>query len=295
MRFKIFQINYLDKSYIKKVKTINVEEMFESLNNLPLMYGDNKHKYAIINLHKEKHVILGTLTQEYSMKLTKFSNDKTKAEVPINESVANDNTYFYIDTIKGHMCIQNRRFPSDSGLKTLFMMRRFKNILNLVFQNQYRNISLIPEKIEYTYENFNYYFKNSIVNYLEFKNIKGIELPKGLPLHNPRIDLDEALTESWNIYSKDDLDGFELKATDYKALNKNPLAKIGMNLAREGNISGIEVIKTMKIKDDGEETTLKPKGNDHKIIEVSNDIKNDPYKTYEKILYGILTDYSGRF
>jgi hypothetical protein len=300
LRFRIYDIGYLDVSNqgenatVRKVENIDVDKLFDSLNQLPLLRDEYKEEFAVIYLSKVDHFILGVLTQSYDISLTKFEG--SKAEVPINENRANDKTYFFIDTIKGQIYIQNRRYVPNN-LAPRKTADRMDKILTLVFKKDLdAPIVLTPVKIEYTLEDFWYFYKNSHVTYLEVKNIQGIQLPEGSVLHNPREDLDEALVESWNEYSSKTVDSFELRAAKNAKINKNPLATLGLVLAEVGKNVKKPIVNLMKIIDTEGEEDIRPKNNNYKIINISNKIhKNDEYAVYDTILKNVHKEYKGRF
>ena len=101
-------------------------------------------------------------------------------------------------------------------------------------------------------------------------------------MHNPRVDLDSALVESYNVYSAPVLDMIELKAKNGEKLSKNPLAKIGMILSKVNKSQ--KIFRSMDIMDDGERVEIKPDGNEHKLVYVPKKDQDNAYETYERIL-----------
>lgn len=96
----------------------------------------------------------------------------------------------------------------------------------------------------------------------------------GTKLHNPRIDLDEAAVESWNTYSRENVESIKIKAKKNKSIAKNPIANIGFKLAEQNKAEYEKIIKTVEIEEDGQKEQLKPKGNEYFIISMSDKDKS---------------------
>lgn len=280
---------YIVEENASKLREKLPENLFERLNKFnKIREGDNE--YAPIDMHEVGDYILGTLAQTYYSKITKFSDEvDNKNEEIINDGNINDKTYFYIDKIAKQIVIQGKLYPSVTLSKGI-TLDRVNKILSLCLE---KVVVLLPAKIEYTIDEIEEIFKSSFIKRISFKNLEGLELPLDSKLHNPRKDLDESLIETWNVYSKDNVDTMEFKAKGGRELKKNPFAKIGMELAK--NNRTISIFKNMDVYDDGERVTITQLGNDNKIIDISKKIQEDPYETYDKILIKIDKQYNGRF
>lgn len=298
MRFKIFQIMYEKedkKNTFVNLKNIDTSIFFKYLNEMGVIYDEN-FKYAVMNVSKEQYIILGTLNQSYEIVINHFIGIK-KEEKKAYEGEDNDKTYFFIDTRKGYLYIQNKRYSAEN-LRPGITFDRLSSILSMTLRRIYDSqCVLYPIKINYSVDDFWDFYNNSQVKFLEFKNIQGIELPLGTRLHNPREDLDEAMVESWNFYSKDKVDSFEIKSAEGQTINKNPFATLGLTLAKLGETTKADkdIIKKMVINDSEGEVQLKPKDNEHKVINISSKRQKDAYETYDTILKNLLKDYKGRF
>ncbi len=301
MRFKMYQITYMKRNTqngevqrFKAYTEIDKESLFQQLNKLPLIRDEDHSEYTVLYCKEERHIILATFIQAYNLSLTKFVGE-SKEEVPLQEDTANDKTYFYIDTIKGQIFIQNKRYQSDR-LNAKKTFDRIEALIGELLQTKEEYVvKLLPNHIAYSVDDLTEIFKSSIVKHVEFRNLLGLEIPKGTKLHNPREYLDDALAETWNIYCKDQIDYMDLKSPDEKSLNKNPFAKIGMVLSKEAEMKHVDVIKKITILDSEGEVVLKPKDNEHKIINISKKRQKDAYESYDVILKSMIKGYSGRF
>lgn len=274
MRFKAYKI--VKEDIYERVTIKDKDEFYKALVQTPKSEDEeNQDEYAIMYIAKEHEYILGTLVQSYTKLLTKFDESHNgKKEVELKDSKINDKTLFYINSLEGILYIQSKRFPEylTEGLMKL----RMQDILSKCFG--YR-IQILPTEINYSIEQVEEIFMTSSVKRIAFKNLNGLELPKGVKLHNPRKELDESLAESYNVYCKDSLGGMEFKAQRGRTLEKNPFARIGLALAKHYN--DVDVFKDMEINENGENVTIKTKGNDSKIINIpksKQDVTSDAYK-----------------
>ena len=283
MRFKAYRVK--DVHY-QTVKLGDTNDLFERLCTLPKIDdADNENEYAIMYLRKSGLYVLGTLVQSYHTELTKFKDGSSdKEEVKIAEPEINDKTIIYIDFVDGIVYIQSKRYPD--GLNVRLMKKRMEDIFSICFGNE---VVLVETEINNTIDQIEEVFKSSIVKKIVFKNMKGLELPEGSQLHNPRKELDDALIESYNYYSKDTLDYMELRAKNGEDLHKNPFAKIGMTLTDE--YQDKEIFSYMEILDNGEKIIIKKNGNDSKVINISKKKQENSYETYEEILKKTVKGY----
>ena len=277
MNFKAYDICVLRDNLIKSYKIKDRKDFFSKINKFPRKKEGGNY-YAPLYMHNNNDYIFGTLVQSYYTILTTFEGNG-KNEKQLDENTINDKVIFYIDLVYSIVYIQGKRYPSPSLYKDQ-TIRRIQTILRECLD---KPIELMPTEITYSVSEMVSIFKKSYVKRIIFHNIKGIELPMDSVLHNPRADLDAAVAESWNMYSKDTVDYLELRAKDDERLNKNPIAQIGIKLASIGNPEGKDVIKEIDLFDDGQKLTIKPKGNDTKIINISKDIRDDSYQIYRKI------------
>ena len=275
MRFKAYRIK-LEENY-QTVLLESLNDLYTKLFNCPKM-EDESNDYAVMYLTKQEPFILGTFVQAYSTVLTKFKDDtENKEEVKISDSEFNDKTLFYIDFNQKIVYIQSKRYPES--LSQRLMKKRMEEIFSICIG---KKIILVETEISNTIEQIEHVFKTSIVKKIVFSNMKGLELPKGSELHNPRKDLDDALVESYNVYSKDTLDYMELRAKNGEDLHKNPFAKIVMTLSDE--YRNHDVFKYMEVIEGGEKVTVKKDGNDSKIINIAKKDQENSYQAYEKII-----------
>lgn len=272
MRFKAYDICSLsDNSMILEETS---DKLFNTLNLFPRI-NDGSESYAPLYMSEEEDYLFGTLAQSHPAVLTSFTGDNNnKKEKAIDANQINDKTYFYIDKIESRIYVQGKLYPPT--LSPTLTVDRLSNILSTCYD---KIIRLIPAKIEYTNEQIREIFSTSYVKTIIFNNLLGLKIKPGTQLHNPRIDLDESLAETWNTY--DSINYMELRAKDEEKLNKNPIAKIGMELAIQNE--KVSVFKKMEVYDSGQKVEIKPTGNENKIIYVPRQCIDDPYETYDRI------------
>lgn len=284
MRFIKYQINELGfrDNNLKMLKELDINESFHLLNKSGIE-EDEVGMFAISNCTYEKNIIIGKLSQSYSIDLIKF-NGESKEEVPIKEEFANDNrTYFFINCSKAQVYIQNRRY-SPEELKTNLAVKRIEKILNLCLTKNYNKIVLQKADVNYDIKEMENYFRKSFVKSVEFHNVGEFKLEKGTKLHNPREDLDNSAVESWNQYSSGTVDSIKVTAKKDKSIAKNPIANIGIKLAEQYSQDYDKILKGITIMEDGQDYTVSPKGNQYLVVPV-NDNKNLEYtEIFEKIL-----------
>lgn len=284
MRFKAYKI--VKEDIFERVTISDEENLYKALVQTPKSEDeDNQDEYAIMYLTKEHEYILGTLVQSYTKVLTKFDESlDDKKEVKLKDSKINDKTLFYINSNEGILYIQSKRFPEylTEGLMKL----RMQDILSKCFG--YR-IQILPTEISYSIEQVEEIFMTSSVKRIAFKNLNGLELPKGVELHNPKKELDESLAETYNVYCKDTLGSMEFKAQRGRKLGKNPFARIGLALAKHYN--DVDVFKDMEINENGEKVTIKTKGNDSKIINIPKNKQDVTSEAYKLILKNNIKNY----
>lgn len=288
MRFRMYEIKVTQNGAINRLSDLmKPNQMAEVLRKLPFLKDNNDEvlKYTAMYSTYKDSIVLSTLIQEYNIKLIKFAqNIKEEQELPPDRT--NENTYFFIDVKESKLYIQNKRYPVDSNLNSNKTLERLQVILFSILEENSVDIQLLPITINYTIEDFENFFKESIVKYIKAANLEGLEIPEGSVLHNPREDLDGPLAESWNCYSKDTIDLIEIQAKKDKKLNKNPLAKIAMILAK--NNKDKEIVKKMEIIDAGQITEIKPKGNSYKVIPINSSQQKDHTNVYDKIIENII-------
>lgn len=288
MRFKMYNLKITRGEEILNISDlVEANILTEKFIKLPLITDedDDEMKFTAMYSTFKSEIILSTLVQEYKIMLKKFDEkQKKEQELPPNKN--NDDTYFFINILEDKLYVQNKRYPKDSGLNASRTLDRLQLILKESLKEHGISIQLVPITINYSVDDFQNFFKETIVKYIKAANLEGLEIPEGAILHNPREDLDAAVAESWNCYSKDTIDVIEIKAKKDKKLNKNPLVKIAMLLAK--NNKDKEVLKKMEIVDDGQIEEIKPKGNDHKVIPMSSSQQKDHIIVYDKILENIL-------
>lgn len=277
MRFRVYKI--FDSEEMMRVKIDNIDNLYNLLVASPKLEDtEEDDEYAIMYLERYNEYILGTFVQSYQKVLTKFEeNNNIKKEIQLNDTKINDKTYFYINCEGSIIYIQSKRYPEY--LTHGIMIERFQKLLGKCLC---RPISFLPTQINNTLEQVEQIFQSSFVSQISFKNLCGLELPLGAELHNPRKELDDALIESYNTYSKDKIDSMELKAKKGQQLGKNPFAKIGLLLAKKHH--EIEVFKDMEIIESGEKVKVKLKGNDSKIINITKKNQENTKGVYENIL-----------
>lgn len=287
MRFTAYDIYELRDDQRSKLD-IDGDEIYKNLFKYPKI-DEEDSSFAPLYVDKYGEYVLGTLTQSYYKVMTKFEKRKdTKQEVQLEDTTINDKTYFYINCEENRIYVQGRRYPAS--LSNRLTIDRLENIIGECMQ---KRIIFEKSQIKYTVDEIDEIFSQSFVKRISFKELEGLTLPQDTILHNPRKDLDEALVESYNVYSAPILDTMELKAKDGEKLSKNPLAKIGMILSKSNRNK--KIFKSMEIIDDGERVEIKPDGNEHKVFYVSKKDENDPYETYDRILKKSTHRYKGRF
>lgn len=289
MRFTAYDIYEQAGKKIKRINSEDKEKLLKALRRYPKKIIE-KNSYAPVYIHEDEEYILGTLAQSYYTILTKFdtSTADTKDEVVLDDNEINDKTYFYLSCVESRIYIQGKRYPAALSKKVT--VERIKSILEECFNC---NIIFIPAKIDYTIEEIDEIFHSSFVKSISFRNLNGLKIPEGASLHNPKKYLDEALIESYNIYSAPTLSSMDLKAQSGEELSKNPFAKIGMILSKKNRQKNI--FKNMEIIEDGQTTQIKPGGNEHKVIYVPKKDLNDSYETYDRIMKKVSKTYKGRF
>lgn len=285
MRFRTYDIMGVnDDNVAVQIPEINSGELFHRLNTLPKI-EEGTEAYAVLYMTNYKEYILGTLTQSYTTVLTKFdeADRDSKEEIELEDNTINDKVLFYINTLERRIYVQSKRYPAKN-----LSMNRTLDRLEAVLQECLDRIILIqPAQIDYTIEELDEIFTSSYVDKIVFKNFSGIEIPKDSIIHNPHAEWDKAAAESWNYYSKNDLNYMEFRSATGKRINKNPLVRIGMLLAKLCNNKseeGEDVLQSMEVVDNGEKIVIKPKGNDSKVINISKRAQNDPYESYDRIL-----------
>ena len=286
MRFTAYDIFEYSDSNLYKVE-IDGEALYKALVNFPKIDGE-EGSFAPLYIDKYKEYVLGTLTQSYNTVLTKFSDkENTKQEIELDDTTINDKTYFYVNLDEKRVYIQGRRYPTSLSKK--YTLSRLEWIIGECLG---KNIIFQQAIIKYSIDEIDEMFNNSFVKRISFKGLEGLQLPKDSILHNPRIDLDSALIESYNVYSAPVLDTLELKAKSGEKLSKNPLAKIGMILSKCNKSQ--KIFRSMDIMDDGERIEIKPDGNEHKLVYVPKKDQDNAYETYERILKKSGNKYDGR-
>lgn len=282
MRFKTFKI--VRSEDYNRIIIKDSEDLFSSLDQTPKLEEEDD-EYAVMYLKKYYEYILGTMVQSYKKIFTKFENGVAKKkEVELEDNKVNDKTLFYINCNENTIYIQSKRYPEylTEGIMRLRMEKTLSKCFNI-------NVNLLPTEMNYTLEQIEEIYKTSYVKRIAFKNLYGLELPINVELHNPRKDLDDALIESYNVYSRDKLDTMEFKAKKGEKLGKNPFAMIGFVLAR--TYEDIEIFKDMDIKEYDENVKIKTKGNDGKIINISKKQQDNTYEAYDAILKNNIKDY----
>lgn len=273
MRFRIYDINKVVGQSTEKMEIKDVQQLFSMLNKFPRV-EEGTVSYAPLYMKSYKQFLLGTLAQSYFTQLTKFDekNHESKQEIELPDNIINDKTLFYINVEESQIYIQSKRYPSPT-LSNNLTIERLENILQACLKTI---LVLTPAKIDYNIEELEEIFQRSYVDKIVFKNFNGIKIPEGSLIHNPRADLDKAAVESWNCYSKNDLDYMELHSMKGKKLTKNPLARTGMLLAKlrdNKSDEGKNILTSIEIIDNDERVKITPTGNDSKIIYISKKFK----------------------
>lgn len=287
MRFTAYDICEFRENRFFQAE-INRDEVYRNLFKYPKI-DEEGSSFAPLYIDRYKEYVLGTLTQSYYTVMTKFDNEgNTKREIELDDTIINDKTYFYINCEECRIYIQGRRYPASLGNR--LTIERLEKIIGDCIKKQ---VFFEKAIIKYTIDEIDEIFNNSFVKRISFKELEGLMLPENVTLHNPRRDLDDALIESYNVYSAPVLDTMDLKAKSGEKLSKNPLAKIGMILSKENRSK--KIFKSMDIMDDGERVEIKPDGNEHKIFYVPKKDQDDPYETYDRVLKKSSREYKGRF
>lgn len=267
-RYKICKVR-VGSNNVEAVGSINEDVEFNNLNRSQKL-SDEIGQYAIPYCIHDKNLIVGNFSQTYNINLIKFS-ENSKEEIPIEEDKANDNkTYFFINCLDASIYIQNRRY-SPKELNPNLAVDRIQQVLNKnLSHDMLETIVLHKENISYNIEQLEEFFKGAFVKSVEFTNVSDFELQAGTKLHNPRIDLDEAAVESWNTYSRENVESIKIKAKKNKSIAKNPIANIGFKLAEQNSNEYEKIIKNVEIEEDGQREQLKPKGNEYFVISMSD-------------------------
>lgn len=267
-RYKICKVR-VGSNNVEAVGSINEDVEFNNLNRSQKL-SDEIGQYAIPYCIHDKNLIVGNFSQTYNINLIKFS-ENSKEEIPIEEDKANDNkTYFFINCLDASIYIQNRRY-SPKELNPNLAVDRIQQVLNKnLSHDMLETIVLHKENISYNIEQLEEFFKGAFVKSVEFTNVSDFELQAGTKLHNPRIDLDEAAVESWNTYSRENVESIKIKAKKNKSIAKNPIANIGFKLAEQNSNEYEKIIKNVEIEEDGQKEQLKPKGNEYFVISMSD-------------------------
>lgn len=271
-RYKICKVR-VGSNNVETIGSINEDLEFANLNKSGKI-SDEIGQFAVPYCIHDQGLIVGNFSQTYNINLIKFSED-SKEEIPIEEDKANDNkTYFFIKCDDASIYIQNRRY-SPTELNPNLAFKRLEQLLNKnLTHDVLETIVLQKENISYDIEQLQTFFRGSLVKSVEFTNISDFELETGTKLHNPRIDLDAAAVESWNTYSRENVESIKIKAKKNKSIAKNPIANIGFKLAEQNKAEYEKIIKTVEIEEDGQKEQLKPKGNEYFIISMSNKDKS---------------------
>ena len=286
MRFTAYDVYEYDNNNWSRLD-INGEEIYKALIQYPKVV-EGKDSFAPLYIDKYREFVLGTLTQSYNTILTKFSEKvNTKQEVTLEDTEINDKTYFFINLKENRIYLQGRKYPGLLNKKCT--IERLERIIGECLG---KHVIFEQAVIKYTIDEIEEIFNNSFVKRISFKGLEGLKLPEDSVLHNPRVDLDSALVESYNVYSAPVLDMIELKAKNGEKLSKNPLAKIGMILSKVNKSQ--KIFRSMDIMDDGERVEIKPDGKEHKLVYVPKKDQDNAYETYERILKRTSSKYEER-
>lgn len=286
IKYEIYEISNKEKNTAKALKNLNTKETFSKLNKSKIQ-EDNIGKFAVPNCIWQENLIIGQLSQTYNINLIKFKGT-SKEEVPIKEEYANDSkTYFFIDCSQAQVYIQNRKYQAVELTPSL-AIKRIQKVLNANLAPEGNEWILQKTDIKYDIKEVEKYFREGFVKSIEFHNIPNLKLEKGTKLHNPRIDLDEALVESWNQYSSETVDSVKITAKKDKSIAKNPIANIGIKLAEQNGGNEDKILKGVTIIEDGYEFTIKTKGNDYLVLPFSDNKKSSCQDNLKKILVYVL-------
>lgn len=288
MRFRAYAIKEEENGSYKPIKKIVPDELRKSLNLFGRLEDEDGMKYSPMYIKRVEHLILGTLVQSYYAELKKFSDKDVNKEEDIDADSINDRVFFYIDTDKSIVYIQNKRYPS----KTLYHIKTVDRINTILKECiKQKNLFLMPVQINYTLDEIGELFLEGNIHEIQFSNLSGIEVPKGIEIHNPVREWDDTFAKSWNKYSKNTLDSVYLKAVNGETLSKNPIARLCMKLAKIGNPNGKAVFKKLVVDSNGEKDDVKQEGNEYKIINISKKKQEDANKAYECIVKKVIPGY----
>ena len=284
MRFTRYRMCIIknESNNLEKLQLLDEKDVFNRLN-LSSKITDLIGEFAIPRCKFENHIIVGNLSQTYGIQLMKFLED-SKEEIPIMEDRANDNkTYFFINCKENCIYIQNRKY-TPKELNPNLTVTRLEQLLNkYLYHDVFETIVLRKENINYKIDELQNFFRTSYVRSVEFINISDCKLKPGTKLHNPRIDLDDAVIESWNNYSSDNVESIKIKAKKDKSIAKNPIANIGFKLAEQNENRYEKIIKNMEVIQGGQKEILKPIGNEYLVVPISDKDKTTD-ETIDKIL-----------
>ncbi len=288
MRFIKYQIiEHINAKNTKKaLRGLDIKKTLSKLNNSGIE-TDRIGQFAIANCIHENNILVGNLSQSYNISLIKFEGT-SKLQIPIPENSANDDrTYFFINCSEGQIYIQNRKYAPQELSPNLTVIR-MQTILHKYLAEDKNILTLEKVNIDYDISQMQTYFRESFVKSVEFHNVANFKLADKTQLHNPREDLDSAAIESWNYYSSDTVDSIKVTAKKNKSIAKNPIANIGIKLAEQNTENYDKILKGITVIEDGQDFTVKPKGNNYLVIPI-NDDKNFPCaKILQKTLYYLL-------
>lgn len=283
MKFTAYQISmckYSENTFIP-MKNLDEKKLLDMINKTKKEV-DEIGEFAIYSTESKDKIIVGVLYQSYAIDLSKFS-DNSKEEIPIEESNAIDKrTYFFINCSKALLYVQNRRYSPDE-LSPILTFKRLQKLIQNCLIEDFEKILLFKAEIDYSLDEIEKIFRENFVRSVEFHNIESYKLEKNTKLHNPRIDLDEALIESWNKYSSENVETVKIVAQKGKSISKNPIANIGIKMAEQHLDNSGKIFKNMIIVESGQEVSIKQKGNEYFVMSV-NDNNKTHSEVFEKIL-----------
>lgn len=288
MRFTKYQIieHINSNNTIKNLKGLDVKETLLKLYNSEIQ-TDKFGQFAIANCINENNIIIGNLSQSYNISLIKFKGT-SKKQIPILEDSANDDrTYFFINCSEGQIYIQNRRYTPQELTPNLTVIR-MQIILHKYLAQNKNILTLEKVNIHYNITQMQNYFRESFVKSVEFHNVANFKLADKTQLHNPREDLDDAVIESWNYYSSQTVDSIKVTAKKNKSIAKNPIANIGIKLAEQNTENYDKILKGITIIEEGQDYTVKPKGNNDLVIPINDDKNFSCMEIIQKTLHYIL-------
>ena len=292
MRFRAYRIKRENNGEYSNVGEIDVTDLIGRFNQFEKREKDNESIYKPMYVHREQDLLLATFIQTYRPDLKTFSDSDYKEEVNISEKFVNDRVLFYINLREKVVYIQNKRYQS-SVLKHARTVDRIRDLIATSMQDE--SVCLIPLKIDYSIDEVDAIFQESNVQEMHFTNLAGLEIPEDAKIHNPMREWDCTVAKSWNRYSKEDLNSIDLKAAPGKTLSKNPIARLCMILAKQGNPNGKPVFKNMKIISNGDSENISLSGNENKVYNISKTISEDSYEAYDCIIKKNYSTYNGRF